>query len=1126
VAQDVTWAGGPPFCFGQSLFIKGGDLAMRRNAVGSACLAGAAMMLVAGAAWADSAFVQRIASGRSCLQATGSSDTAAISADGKVVAFASDADNLSEDDSNGFTDIYVYSLDSEQLELISRAHDGGSGNNRSFSPAISADGRLVAFVSLANDLVAVAGDSNAASDIFLYDRRDGTMTRVNLAPSGAQANNHSNSVDISADGNLLVFSSLADNLVDGDTNDAYDIFVFDRKRGTLALASRTPAGGVGNHGSSSPRISANGKWVVFSSNAADLVAGDSNEVPDIFLYDVKGKAVELVSVDREGGPANEASDAPAVSGDGRYVAFESDASDLIFGDTNAGSDVFVRDRQSGTTTRISVSSDGEEGFGFSSMGDISADGAYVVFSSTSDLVPDDTNGVRDVFLSDRNNADPWSRIHLLSRGGNQVGNGVSQKPAIGDDGSAVAFTSAASNLVPGDTNAVADVFRCPAVMGNADDWSVVRCSVGTTSFVQPNNDAGVLALAEDGRHVVFRSIATNLVPADTNAQADIFLYDRLLDMIRRLNLGPGYVQANGDSGAPRITGNVVMGPVAVFHSDASNLVDDDTNGNRDIFIHHADTLRRITNASGVEGNGQSQNPDIAGYWLGYFICFESKASNLAVADTNGPVSDIFVYRSSTGAIELVSRASGAAGVQGNDESYSPSITSSGNVIAFQSLATNLVAGDTNGIADIFVRDRSANTTTRVSVSTVGTQANGASAYASVSDDGRYVCFSSSATNLVTFDTNGSNDVFVHDRTLATTTRVSVSSDGIQATGGASGWPQISPCGRFVAFCSSATNLVDDDSNVVADVFVHDRQSGRTARMTCLGGGQPNGAAVFYQPAISDQGRHIAFVSAATNLIYSGDTNGRSDAFVAGNPLGALSPGCSFPLIPGEIDGFMDATFSAKPKLSHAYNDPVAGKPKAKAAKVLTAIDRADPPDELLCTWTVKQALYDKKLADWKTDYCRDVLDAGLIGPCEVARTASTTFADGTRLVGGDAGNAFLVPPEICHVADLIGWVIRSVSAGDEIRVGGGYFGSKPPKVWLEYRDAKGKLKQLKCKVQKNRFFDDAAGKPAKSCMDPANGFSEIIVQMPAKWPKGWMHGRHDLVIDNGCGRAFVRLLTE
>ena len=228
-------------------------------------------------------------------------------------------------------------------------------------------------------------------------------------------------------------------------------------------------------------------------------------------------------------------------------------------------------------------------------------------------------------------------------------------------------------------------------------------------------------------------------------------------------------------------------------------------------------------------------------------------------------------------------------------SSNPAISSDGNFVAFESLATNLLGTgvDTHGLADIFVHDTTTGTTTRVSVVDVtGAEATGgASSNPSISSDGRFVAFESVATNLLGtgVDTNGLADIFVHDTTTGATTRVSVASSGAQATGGPSSNPSISSNGRFVVFQSAATNLVTGDTAGFQDIFVHDRQTGQTTRVSVSSSGAEATAGNSLNPSIAPEGRFVAFESLATNLV-TGDTNASSDTFVHDRGASSVSDG--------------------------------------------------------------------------------------------------------------------------------------------------------------------------------------------------------------------------------------------
>jgi len=436
-----------------------------------------------------------------------------------------------------------------------------------------------------------------------------------------------------------------------------------------------------------------------------------------------------------------------------------------------------------------------------------------------------------------------------------------------------------------------------------------RVSVATGSAQGDSNSLG-RSLSADGRYVAFDSDATNLVVGDTedtNGAGDVFVHDRVTGTTERVSEATGGAEGNGISVGASISAD---GRYVAFQSDATNLVTGDTNNTcdtdgdlvfddncTDIFVHDRDTdadgvfdevgataTTRVSEASGgAEGNGISVGASISAD--GRYVAFQSNATNLVAGDTNA-MSDVFVHDRVTGVTERVSVATG--GGQGDGISTPGSISADGRYVAFSSLATNLVSGDTNSRTDVFVHDRVTGATERVSVATGGVQGNHHSLNPSISADGRYVAFWSWATNLVAGDTNGGFDVFVHDRATGITERVSVATGGGQGQGFSQSFTHsISADGRYVAFQSNATNLVPVDTNGAPDVFVRDRLTGTTERVSVAGGGsQGNGYS--QQASISADGRYVAFNSDATNLV-AGDTNDYFDVFVRGldptDPLG-------------------------------------------------------------------------------------------------------------------------------------------------------------------------------------------------------------------------------------------------
>lgn len=378
-----------------------------------------------------------------------------ISADGRFVAFQSVASNLVAGDTNNWHDIFVHDRQTGETERVSVATDGTQADGGSFLPRLSADGRFVAFQSRATNLVDVP--TNRLDDIYVHDRQTGATELVSRASDGTPGNGQSVSVAITPDGRYLAFTSQADNLVEGDTNGWHDIFVHDRQTGETERVSVATDGRQGDARSRNPDLSTDGRYVTFDGLATTLVDGDTNDHSDIFLRDRQTGETVLVTATVDGAPTDRDSTFPRISEDGRRVVFGSSASNLIGGDTNGAHDIFVRDFDTGRTERVSGAAGGAEGNGASSVqASISANGRYISFASwSSNLVDGDTNRFADIFRHDRQTG-VTERVSLAYDG--RQPNGPSTRSSMSADGATVAFFGTATNLVPGDTLFGFDVF--------------------------------------------------------------------------------------------------------------------------------------------------------------------------------------------------------------------------------------------------------------------------------------------------------------------------------------------------------------------------------------------------------------------------------------------------------------------------------------------------------------------------------------------------------------------------------------------------------------------------------------------------------------------------------------------
>ena len=413
-------------------------------------------------------------------------------------------------------------VSAQYTQRVSVATGGAQANSGSVYPALSsssADGRYIAFTSLATNLV--PGDTNGVQDVFVRDRQLGVTERVSVSSAGVQANGASFQSTISADGRYVAFYTLATNLDAADTNGTYDVYVRDRQLGTTERVSISSGGTQGDAYSVGGALSSDGRYVCFDSIATNLVPGDMNGSSDVFIRDRQTNTTERVSVDSAGVEGNGFSARGAITGDGRYVVFASEATNLVSGDTNAASDTFVRDRLTGTTERVSVDSTGAQAIGASVniwTPSITDDGRYVTFTTdATNLVPGDTNGAYDVFIRDRQTG-TTERVSVDSSG--IEANAGCRSNSVSADGRYVAFDSTATNLVAGDTNGFSDVFLRDRQLGTTERVSI------SSGAGQGNNISESGVVSADGRYVVFESSADTLVGGDTNSADDVYLRDR------------------------------------------------------------------------------------------------------------------------------------------------------------------------------------------------------------------------------------------------------------------------------------------------------------------------------------------------------------------------------------------------------------------------------------------------------------------------------------------------------------------------------------------------------------------------------------------------------------------------
>jgi len=626
------------------------------------------------------------------------------------------------------------------------------GNGDSGASNISADGRYVLFSSVANNLVLAGGGAMPTPlspylNVFLRDRTQGTTTLVSVNSTGTNGGTgDSLPAVISTNGQFILFESRADDLVPNDTNGASDIFVRDVVNNTTVLVSAAAAGGSGNGESHTPVMTPDGRNVAFVSAASNLVANDTNQIPDVFVRDLQSGTTTLVSVGAQSINSSISacgSEAPVMTPDGRYVAFYSTATNLVPGVTRAG-EVYVRDLIAGTTYWASTN-------------------AQAIVQSVTGLI--------------------YSN---------------SFNPQISTDGQFVAFIAKPKTTL----------YSPPGI--------ILRYSLltGFTDVVFTNAvAAGILDMTPDGRFITF-------VANWNSSSTSIYQWDSL-------------------------TGTNVL-----VSGDLSNTI-----------------------SSGTSSEYPTQTPD------GRFVAFFCSDTNMtAEAQGNGALYLRDMLAGSTILVDVDTNGIGA----GADASATPGLSGDGQFITFQCFDRNLVPDDSSRDRNVFVRDLRNNTNEMISVHDPALPSltpNGPSLLfgSSVSTNGRYIAFASDANNLVANDTNDCRDVFVRDLLLGTNILVSADTSGFAAAN-ISTDPSINGDGRFVAFSSHATNIVANDTTNEWNVFLRDMQAGTTVLVSVnTNGGFGNGDS--FSPTVSRDGRYVLFYSEAQNLAAGSFGSGVENLFL-------------------------------------------------------------------------------------------------------------------------------------------------------------------------------------------------------------------------------------------------------
>lgn len=656
--------------------------------------------------------------------------------------------------------------------------------------------------------------SVAFSQLCLADIEPVSVADPALAAS-VSGNGLSTPSEISPDGRFVVFSSLASNLATNDDNHYSDVFRRDRQLGTTLLISANPDGFSANGASGSPSVSTNGEWIAFQSDASDLVDGDTNGVTDIFVKNVTLGQTALVSVNTNGVSANDPSTSPIMTQDGRFVAFESTATDLV---TNyAGkfvrcSNVYLRDLVNNTTLLVSVGTNGLSGTnGYGSSGDsslssVSADGRYVLFVSSARNLGAIINTVSEIFVRDMQaektywigtNVAPFlKKVPPIST------TSVFSNPVMSGDGQVLAFR------VTKDVNSL--ILRYDLASNSSTMVSSNKYIASVSSGITYNWDYAGPSISDDGSVIAYGLLPINIPPIPSIATNQIYVWTAAGNTNTPASMAPdGSTPGNANSDSPVISAD---GKTLAFLSAATNLVDNVSVGDHSR-AYIRDLSSGITKLINVETNLDKPPGDVYEYPIisadGKFVVFSSTSDGLVNNDNNDE-EDVFIRNTQDDTTELVSsKGAMMESSTADDISSIPAkgMSLDGRIVVFSTMANNVVGGDTNQCNDIFVRDMATGKSLLVSVNAEGTgPGNGHSMQPSISADGSLVAFQSDASDLVVGDTNGTPDVFLYHLASGKTMLVSGRYDGSGSTAGISDNPIITPDGRYVIFRSNAKDL--------------------------------------------------------------------------------------------------------------------------------------------------------------------------------------------------------------------------------------------------------------------------------------------------------------------------------
>lgn len=835
----------------------------------------------------------------SVLSETGGGQLASrqsVSSDGRFVAFVSQGPDLVAGYTGTGNQVYLFDRLTSEVTLVSGA-EGSSlqgANSNSSAAAISSDGALVAFHSDATDLQSGASGPGFVN-VYLWERTSGALTLVSHAAGAplVRGNSHSYQESVSSDGAFLSFRSQATDLQVGSSGPGQsNIYLWERASGVTQLVSHTEGAALqrANSYSIGAVVSPDASYVAFQSAATDMQAGSSGNLGqyDIHIWERASGLVTLVS-HAAGNPlqrANLASERAVITASGAFVSFKSAASNLQAGSSGPGSgQAYLWDRSTGLVTLVSHSAAAplQRSNNSVSTVEVSADGAFVVFSSWATDLNSSVSGpvTNNVYLWQRS-SDTLSLVSSAAGSPTQRGNGTSYLPFVSGDGARVGFVSASTDLQAGSSGP--NQYNVYVWERASGDRALISHNLTNPLQRVAGSFSIEPVMSGDGSYVAFFDSSSDLVANDASFGLDVFLSStdassRVLVSRRDVGAPGGGITANGES-FPVGAGNRTVsgdGSYVAFSSDATNLQlgsSGPSGQNVYVWSRSSGAVTLASHAFGValqRGSGSSSQPVISS--SGDFVAFWSTATDLLSSNSGPSSGNIYIWERSSGEVTLVSHASGAALQRGSLQSNGPVISSDGSYVAFWSQANDLLPSwsGPSGNSNVFLWSRETDAMTLVS-HTAGapTQGgNGTSSQMVLSSDGSHVVFASYANDLLSgLSGPGQDNVYAWERSSGILTLVSHASGlNLQRGNSSSFQPVLSGDGRYVVFHSFASDLQGGASGpATQNVYLWDRLSGAIELVSHAGVAVlQRGNGDSSKPVISEDGSYLAFQSIASDL---------------------------------------------------------------------------------------------------------------------------------------------------------------------------------------------------------------------------------------------------------------------